>query len=90
MIFAVAHGNSPIRQGRHFHTSPLAAPTAPQEQQRGVVRNGDCFLLLVVLLLQYVCDELGGLFNGQRLTYQDVEELFVDLHIVLLLEVKIT
>ena len=46
--------------------------------------------VVVLVLPKDVGDELGGLIDGQTLTYQDVEELLVDLHIVLLFEVKIT
>src|SRR5437764_11492275 len=70
-VLAVPHDGSPLGQGRHFHTSPVAAPAARPEQQSGLVLNGHRFLLLVALvLLQHVCDELGGLISGQTLTYQ--------------------
>jgi hypothetical protein len=92
-VLAVPHNSPAVGQGRHLHTSPLAAPTAPAEQQRGVVRIGhrsSSLVDFVLVVLQELSDERRGLLDTQALAYQYVEHLPVDLHIVLLLEVEIT
>jgi Mn2+/Fe2+ NRAMP family transporter len=44
----------------------------------------------VLDLPQHLCDELGGLIDGQALTDQVIEDPPVDLNIFLLFDVEIT
>jgi hypothetical protein len=87
-VLAIPDDSPTVGQGRHLHTSPLAAPAACPEQQRGVVHIGHWNSSLVdwcSVVPQELSNKTCGLLSSQALIYEHIEDLLIDLYIVLLL-----